>query len=252
MNDEHAWLDINAETKGAEKRDMKMTEEQTAQCVRVSASTAVLLSLSLTLAGCGSSNLLSGSALDLFSTSSKATTGNADTDPGSSTDVECPSVSVRTGAATLMIGSKPGQGEPSALDLRYQATIIRTARECQVNSGIMTMKVGIEGRVIPGPAGGPGTIDVPLRIAVVQEGVNPKTITSKFARLDVTVASAVDRVAFTHIDPEISFPLPQPIANIDSYVVYVGFDPAGAQQEKKKPAGKPKAKPKSVAKPGQS
>ena len=79
---------------------------------------------------------------------------------------------MRTGAATLMIGSKPGEGEPSALDLRYQGTIIRTARECHVNAGVMTMKVGIEGRVITGPAGGPGTVDVPLRIAVVQEGPN--------------------------------------------------------------------------------
>ena len=62
------------------------------------------------------------------------------------------------------------------MDLRYQVTIVRTARECHVNSGIMTMKVGVEGRVITGPAGGPGTVDVPLRLAVVQEGVNPKTI----------------------------------------------------------------------------
>ena len=61
------------------------------------------------------------------------------------------------------------------------------------------MKVGIEGRVITGPAGGPGTIDVPLRIAVVHDGINPKTIVSKFARVQVTVASAVDRVPFTHI-----------------------------------------------------
>jgi hypothetical protein len=114
------------------------------------------------------------------------------------------------------------------------------------------MKVGIEGRVITGPAGGPGAIDVPLRIAVVHEGVNPKPITSRFARVQVTVASAVDRVTFTHIDPEISFPMPQPIADIDAYVVYVGFDPMGAQQEKKKPASKPKPKPKSVAKPRQS
>ena len=105
------------------------------------------------------------------------------------------------------------------------------------------MKVGIEGRVITGPAGGPGTIDVPLRIAVVQEGIHPKTITSKFARVEVAVGSAVDRVLFTHIDPDISFPMPQPIADIDAYVVYVGFDPMGAQPEKKKPAGKPKKKP---------
>ncbi len=84
---------------------------------------------------------------------------------------------------------------------------------------------------------------------MVQEGVNPKTIVSKFAREQVTVASAVDRVTFTHIDPDISFPLPQPIGNIDAYVVYIGFDPLGAQQERKKPAGKPKTR---AGKPRQS
>ena len=75
-----------------------------------------------------------------------------------------------------MIGNKPGEVEPAALDMRYQGTIIRTARECHVNAGVMTMKVGVEGRIITGPAGGPGTVDVPLRIAVVKEGVNPKTV----------------------------------------------------------------------------
>src|SRR5581483_553377 len=208
------------------------------------------LCLALVLAGCGSTNLFSTSALDLFSTSSKATTGdgNASADPNS--DVECPGIEIRTGASTLMLGSKQGEGEPSALDLRYQATIVRTARECHVAAGVMTMKVGIEGRVITGPAGGPGTVDIPLRLAVVQEGVNPKTIVSKFAREQVTIASAVDRATFTHIDPDISFPMPQPAANIDAYVVYVGFDPLGAQQEKKKPAAKPK--PRAAPKPRQS
>jgi hypothetical protein len=151
-----------------------------------------------------------------------------------------------------MIGSKPGEGEPSALDLRYQGTIVRTARECRVSAGVMTMKVGIEGRVITGPAGGPGTVDIPLRIAVVQEGINPKTITSKFARIQVGIAGEVDRVPFTHVDPDVSFPMPTRAADIDSYVVYVGFDPVGAQQDKKKPAPKSKPKPKSAAKPRQS
>ena len=169
---------------------------------------APVLACALLLAGCGSTNMFNTSALDLFSTSSKATTGDAATGEESATDVECPTVDVRTGAATLMIGSKPGEGEPSALDLRYQGTIVRTARECRVSAGIMTMKVGIEGRVITGPAGGPGTVDIPLRIAVVQEGINPKTITSKFARIQVGIAGAVDRVPFTHVDPDVSFPMP--------------------------------------------
>lgn len=212
---------------------------------------ATVLGCTLLLAGCGSTNLFSTSALDLFSTSSKATTGDAAAGEEAATDVECPTVDVRTGAATLMIGSKPGAGEPSALDLRYQGTIVRTARECRVSAGVMTMKVGIEGRVITGPAGGPGTVDIPLRIAVVQEGINPKTIASKFARIEVGITSAVDRVPFTHVDPDVSFPMPPRTADIDSYVVYVGFDPVGAP-EKKKPAPKSKPKPKSAAKPRQS
>ena len=225
--------------------------------MRLAGKIAALLGLSLGLVGCGSgsSNLFSTSALDLFSTSSKASGGDAQAQAagGSTSDIECPGISVRTGAATLMIGSKTGEAEPTALDLRYQVTIVRTARECQVNSGIMTMKVGVEGRVITGPAGGPGTVDVPLRLAVVQEGVNPKTIMSRFATVQVVVTSAVDRVPFVHVDPEISFPLPQPISNIDAYVVYVGFDPAGAQQERrKKPASKPKPRTTPGANPRQS
>lgn len=223
--------------------------------MRTGTSVAALLGLALALGGCGG-NMFSASSLDLFSTSSKATTGSgnaagADADANvSPTDIECPSVDVRTGAATLLIGSKPGEGEPAALDVRYQGSIVRTARECHVNAGVMTMKVGVEGRVITGPAGGPGTIDVPLRIAVVHEGINPKAIVSKLARIPVTITGAVDRTTFTHVDPDVSFPLPQPLGNIDAYVVYVGFDPAGAPPEKKKPAVKPK--PKRGAKPKQS
>jgi hypothetical protein len=207
------------------------------------------MGLGLALAACGTSNssLLSASSLDFFRTSSKATSGGtaAGDANAAATDIECPSVDVRTGAATLMIGSKPSEGAPAALDLRYQGSITRTARECTVNGGVMTMKVGVEGRVITGPAGQPGTVEVPLRIAVVREGVTPKTIVSKLARIPVSVTSAVDRVGFSHIDSEISFPIPQPQAEIDSYVVYVGFDSMAAQPVKKPPA---KRKPAARAK----
>ena len=207
--------------------------------------------MALALAGCGSSNLLKSSPLDLFSSSSKATNDAPSAAAGpSDDDIDCPEVQVRTGAATLMIGSKPGNGEPAALDVRYQGSIIRTARECHVNAGVMTMKVGIEGRIITGPAGGPGTVDVPLRIAVEEEGVSPKAVASKFGRETVNVNNSVDRVNFTHVDPDISFPLPQPLGLIERYVVYVGFDPIGAQAVKKPPVKrKSAAKKKPVAKP---
>jgi hypothetical protein len=211
------------------------------------ASIAGLLAFALVLSGCGG-NLL-GSSTNIFG-SSKATTGEPAAGVGGATaasDVECPGVDVRAGAATLMIGSKPGEGEPSALDLRYQGSIIRTARECHVNSGMMTMKVGIEGRVITGPAGGPGNVDVPLRIAVVKEGPEPKTIVSKFARIPVTITGSIDRVTFTHVESDIAFPLPTPVADIDAYVVYVGFDSMAAPAPKR-----PAAKPKRASRPKQS
>jgi hypothetical protein len=222
---------------------------------RTGAGVAALLTLGFALSGCGSSgnsNLFSSSPLDLFSSSSKVITGDAAGGATAAIDpsYDCPEVTVRIGASTLLIGSKPGQTVPNPLDVRYQGSIIRTARECHVNAGIVTMKVGIEGRIITGPAGTPGTVDVPLRIAVVHEGTDPKTVVSKFARETVTVANAVDRVIFTHIDPDLSFPVPQPASVINSYVVYVGFDPLGAQPPiKKKPVRKhrtrPAAKPRS-------
>jgi len=216
---------------------------------RIGATVAAGLGLALALGGCGStgsSSLFSASPLDLFKSSPKATVVSDAANPASiiDTDYDCPEVKVRAGAATLMIGSKQGEGEPNALEVRYQGSITRTARECHLNGNTLTMKVGVEGRIITGPAGGAGSVDVPVRIAVVHEGVSSKVVASKFGRETVTLSGTVDRANFTHIDDDISFPLPAPITDISSYVVYVGFDPQSAQPEKKKPpAHKPKQRP---------
>ncbi len=208
--------------------------------------------LALLLAGCGSSSLSSSlSSLNIFDSNKATQSAAADGSTPEPEDIECPSVTVRTGASTLTIGDTAKGPEADVLNLRYQGTIIRTARECNVSGGVMTMKVGIEGRIITGPAGGPGEVNVPLRIAVVQEGVNPKPIASKFARVPVTIASDNDRVTFTHVESDISFPMPVPSGDIDSYVVYVGFDTL-TQPEKKPPAAKRKPAPKPAAKPRQS
>ena len=223
-----------------------MGRGQSRQTVRCGVSGLALVVLTFGLAGCGSSgtsDLLKSSPLDLFSSSSKATREPGPGGQIADGDIDCPDVQIRNGAATLMIGSKPGEAEPAALDVRYQGSIIRTARECHVAAGMMTMKVGIEGRIITGPAGGPGTVDVPLRIAVVQEGVEPKAVASRFGKEVVAINDAVGRAVFTHIEPDIVFPLPQPLGLIDRYVVYVGFDPLGD-----KPVRKPPARRKPVAK----
>jgi hypothetical protein len=146
----------------------------------------------------------------------------------------CPPVDVRAGASTLTV--PPGSSD--ALALRYQGSLGELARECNVSGGVMRMKIGIEGRVLVGPAGGPGQLDVPLRYAVVKEGPEPKTVVSKFSKIQVAIPEGRPNVLFTHVDSDIAFPMP-PGLDIEAYVVYVGFDPAGDKQQ---PAKKPPAR----------
>src|SRR5512145_2073937 len=126
---------------------------------------------------------LSGCFSGLFSSATPGVTQAASPTP-SAPDVECPGVDIRSGASTLNIAAKTGQA--TAGDLRYQLSFGQTARECTVQGGAMSIKVGVQGRVILGPMGGPGIVDVPLRYAVVREGPQPRTIVTKFKRLPVT------------------------------------------------------------------
>jgi hypothetical protein len=99
----------------------------------------------------------------------------------------------------------------------------------------MTMKVGVVGRVITGPAGGPGEVDVPLRLAVVEEGPQPKTVVSKLTHIKVTMPPDTPFTEFENIDPDVSFPLPKNATDMSNYVVYVGFDPAATPAQKPRP-----------------
>jgi hypothetical protein len=94
----------------------------------------------------------------------------------------------------------------------------------------MTIKVGVQGRVILGPFGTPGSVDVPLRYAVVREGPEPKVIATKFKRTGATIAAGQTHVQFVDIEEGLSFPLPS-AADLSSYVVYVGFDRSATNGE---------------------
>ena len=204
--------------------------------VRALLALAALLGPALSLGGCGSSGSGGTDILGSFSsgsTADKPAAGGNNLAAIAANDTPCPEMQIRNGASTLVVSGTPGEGEPSPLDVRYQGSIVRLARECHLNAGLLTIKVGIEGRVVTGPAGIPGTVNVPLRIAVVDGGVQEKTIVSHFATIPVTVNNAVDNVVFTHVDPDLSFPAPNPVGRADSYVIYVGFDPLGGQEQKK-------------------
>lgn len=158
-------------------------------------------------------------------------------------DIDCPLIDIREGASTLII--PPPNGENNAMALKYQGTFVRAARECSLINGQISMKIGVQGRIIVGPAGGPGQVEVPLRIAIVNNlAAGSKTLATKLIRIPVTVASVDQGGTFTHIEDAMTFPMPAD-GSLDNYIVYIGFDPIGAAaQQKPQPALKPKPKPK--------
>jgi len=200
-------------------------------CKRAVAAAAAILAL----AGCSTSErVLSSIGLGSSSSQPSDLVGTppkqANANPASNIDASsnCPVTDVRQGASTYTIRAKGT--ESAALALRYQATISRLARECAVLGATMTIKVGVQGRIVLGPAGGPGEIVVPIRYALVQEGIQPKTIATKFYRVPVSIPAGHGNVPFTHIEEDLTFPTP-PVADLQNYVVYVGFDPKMMEQK---------------------
>ena len=204
--------------------------------------------------------VLAGCSTDLFGSRSTATTGSTSpfsgvgdffrgkpektaADTPSDSNIDCPSVELRQGASTYSLNAS---GDQSALSVRFEATFGQTARECHASAGMLTIKVGVQGRVIVGPAGTPGAVSVPLRYALVQEGIQPKTLWTKFYSVPVDVPSGQTNVPFTHIQEDVVVSLPKP-AELEAYVIYVGFDPAGLPDTTKKPRSKPKPKTSAAA-----
>ena len=211
---------------------------------------AEIVLFSLLAAGCSSGSLSesSGSSspgftdriTSFFGTGGSSRPQQVAGEPPPPEEIDCPSVTVRAGASTLTVHAS--SREQSAMTLRYQGTIGRTARECRIVAGTVQMKVGVEGRIILGPAGGPGKMDVPLRFAVVREGPQPVTIVTKDYRVPVMIEAGANNVPFVQIDEELAFPMPS-AAELSKYVVYVGYDPdvlKKPQPRRRRVSSKPK------------
>jgi hypothetical protein len=201
-----------------------------------------LLIAGVTVAGCASLESVTGPIGGMFSWS-----GSGEPPPPQRTDVDCPQITVRTGASTWQVPS----GATGA-SVRYQATIGQLARECAILGDTMTIKVGVEGRVLVGPRGGPGSVTVPLRVAVVHEGPQPRSIWTKFYSIPVNIAGGTTQAIFAQVEDDLTFQLPVNRGDLTSYIVYVGFDPQAAidaqRAKQKAPPRKARPKPKAKAK----
>jgi hypothetical protein len=146
------------------------------------------------------------------------------------TEIDCPPVAIRAGASTYAVAA-PGK-QAVGNDVRFQATITRTARECVQQGTEITAHIGIQGRVIAGPSGAPASIEIPMRVAVVQGGVGEKVIATKAYRTTVTMTSEEGSEPFTLVADDLVYPVP-PVNDADKYIFYIGFDPQALAPEPK-------------------
>ena len=174
------------------------------------------------------------------SQSTPATQASASETTPTFDEFDCPRIDIRPGASTLLQNA-PSADASAALGLRYQGTFVRAARECRLMAPSVNIKVGVQGRVILGPAGAPGDLVVPLRYALVQESLSSsKVMWSKLYTVPVSIPAGSQTVNFTHISEDLTIPIPN-AAVLQDLVIYIGFDPIGAEEEKKKRAPPPRA-----------
>ena len=130
-------------------------------------------------------------------------------------DLECPVVEVEDGAATARVGG------PENSAVRYQFDLNDTARECQPRGDQFSLKVGVSGRLLIGPAGSPGAYSTNLKVLVRRE-VDQKNVFEKTYRVEANTAGA-DQAPFRVVTEPIMLPLTRAQLN-DDYSIFVGFD----------------------------
>ncbi|MGH6861914.1 MAG: hypothetical protein ACRECY_16815, partial [Phyllobacterium sp.] len=130
----------------------------------------------------------------------------------------CPTVTIREGTSVLTNYGR--SADKTAENLVYQASISNETRSCQTVEGNLTMNVAIAGRIVPGAKFSPGTVNLPIRVAVIQ---GTDVLYSKLHQKAVSVGDAGAAVQFVFNDPGVTFPKPA----TQSVQVFIGFDEAG-------------------------
>jgi hypothetical protein len=135
-------------------------------------------------------------------------------------DVYCPPLQLRAGTESLPIYDRGHDGEQEYV--RYQAAINKTARQCAMSGDTLTLKIGIEGRVVAGPKGAAGSMSLPVRIAIVkQQGGAKGPLYSRLFKIPVTVSGPTFGADFSQVIENVSVKVGPDDHDL---IVYVGFD----------------------------
>ena len=139
--------------------------------------------------------------------------------PVSSQDINCPEVEIADGGAASRVGG------PDNASVRYQFNIGDTARQCDpAGPQQATLKIGVSGEVVIGPAGSAGTYSAPLKITVTRDS-DKSQVFSQTYRVEATT-DGVSAGAFRIVTDPITLPLTT-LQLADVYSISVGFEGGG-------------------------
>lgn len=142
----------------------------------------------------------------------------------------CPTVEVPEGGASVQTGTGTG--------LRHQIALSRLARECaRLQDGTLSVKVGVEGHVLLGPAGAPGRFEAPVTIAITYGG---KVVTTRTRRIPTIVPAGQAQGLFSVVEDNLIVPAAM-AGNYDIAVRLGGgaAAPRAARKPRKPPAVDP-------------
>ena len=128
---------------------------------------------------------------------------------------ECPPIKVRLGGEALFYYGKGKVGD--ARSLNYQAVIEKQSRNCVVSNGLITVKMGIVGRLLLGPAGNQTSVNVPVRFSVERDEV---PLFSERYEIPVALTPPNQSEEFVKVVENVAIPY----TGGEQIVIWVGFD----------------------------
>lgn len=150
------------------------------------------VSLLLALAGCNSG----GTGLDLGLGASQPQPQQQQQQVAAVVQGLCPNIDLRDGTAFYRTYARGGDNDPEKV--LYQASLADTTRACVRTDTELTITAMVKGRLVGGPAGQAGTINLPIRVTVT-DGSNE--IYSELTQYPVTLADVAQPTQFIFTKP---------------------------------------------------
>jgi hypothetical protein len=129
---------------------------------------------------------------------------------------QCPPIKVRLGGEAIFSYKNNRVGDARALN--YQAVIDGQSRNCIVSNGLITVKMGVVGRLLLGPDASQNDVDLPLRFVVERDDV---AVFSQLYKIPMTVTPPSRSEEFVKVVENVAIPY----LGGEKIIIWVGFDP---------------------------